>query len=282
NANTVSQDVTQNVEAKLAQLRDNPSEMNKQTFALIVLGRFIAENPFSSAGGSSTETMVRSSVSSLLTSQLNKMAGDLIAGVELNFDLQSTADDYGTGQAQNRTELNVGGSKRMLDDRLKVTVGSNFELEGATQPGQKATNIAGDISVEYQLSRDGRYIARVYRKNQYQVTLQGQFIETGLGFIINMNYDEFRELFMSAKRIQKLNEERAEEMKEHLEKNDEEDENGQDSVERRNDHQPKETKKEDGVAEEKQEDIPADHVEKLNKAYRNEDEFTEQESSEKS
>ncbi|MGK9116998.1 translocation/assembly module TamB domain-containing protein [Olivibacter jilunii] len=282
NANTVSQDVTQNVEAKLAQLRDNPSEMNKQTFALIVLGRFIAENPFSSAGGSSTETMVRSSVSSLLTSQLNKMAGDLIAGVELNFDLQSTADDYSTGQAQNRTDLNVGVSKRMLDDRLKVTVGSNFELEGATQPGQKATNIAGDISVEYQLSRDGRYIARVYRKNQYQVTLQGQFIETGLGFIINMNYDEFRELFMSAKRIQKLNEERAEEMKEHLEKNDEEDENGQDSVERRNDHQPKETKKEDGVAEEKQEDIPADHVEKLNKAYRNEDEFTEQESSEKS
>ncbi|WP_134090603.1 translocation/assembly module TamB [Olivibacter sp. XZL3] len=277
NASTVSQDVTQTVESKLAQLRDNPSEMNKQTFALIVLGRFIAENPFSSAGGSSTETMVRSSVSSLLTSQLNKLAGDLIAGVELNFDLQSTADDYSTGQAQTRTDLNVGVSKRMLDNRLKVTVGSNFELEGATQPGQKATNIAGDISVEYQLSRDGRYIARVYRKNQYQVTLQGQFIETGLGFIINMNYDEFRELFMSAKRLQKLNHERAEELKEHFDKNDEEEKSNQDSIKRRQDNQTNNEVEDNELPQDKkQRPTETDYPENLNKAYRNDEEFTEQ------
>ncbi|MEH6308158.1 translocation/assembly module TamB domain-containing protein [Olivibacter sp. CPCC 100613] len=279
NASTVSQDVTQTVQSKLAQLKDNPSEMNKQTFALIVLGRFIAENPFSSAGGSSAETMVRSSVSSLLTSQLNKLAGDLIAGVELNFDLQSTADDYSTGQAQTRTDLNVGVSKRMLDDRLKVTVGSNFELEGGGQPGQKATNIAGDISIEYQLSRDGRYIARVYRKNQYQVTLQGQFIETGLGFIINMNYDEFKELFMNAKRLQQLNDKRAEEMKEHLEQNDEdeEDEEGLDSLELRKDQQNRGNKQfKETPPEKKQNPSPTDQSENANKAYRNEDEVTEQ------
>lgn len=277
NANTVSQDVTQNVEAKLAQLRDNPSEMNKQTFALIVLGRFIAENPFSSAGGASTETMVRSSVSSLLTSQLNKLAGDLIAGVELNFDLQSTSDDYSTGQAQNRTDLNVGVSKRLLDDRLKVTVGSNFEIEGAQQPGQKATNIAGDISVEYQLSRDGRYIARVYRKNQYQVTLQGQFIETGLGFIINMNYDEFKELFMSAKKIQKLSEERAEELKNHLDKNGDESEiDDQDSTENKRGNRPsKNENDEETPSNKKQEENQNDFQGSFNKAYKNDEEFTE-------
>jgi hypothetical protein len=277
NANTVSQDVTQNVEAKLAQLRDNPSEMNKQTFALIVLGRFIAENPFSSIGGASAETMVRSSVSSLLTSQLNKLAGDLIAGVELNFDLQSTSDDYSTGQAQNRTDLNVGVSKRLLDDRLKVTVGSNFEIEGAQQPGQKATNIAGDISVEYQLSRDGRYIARVYRKNQYQVTLQGQFIETGLGFIINMNYDEFKELFMSAKRIQKLSEERAEELKNHLDKNgDESETNDQDSTENKRGNRPsKNENDEENPSGKKQEENQNDFQGSFNKAYKNDEEFTE-------
>ena len=270
NANTVSQDVTQTVQAKLAQLRNNPSEMNKQTFALIVLGRFIAENPFQSAGGSSTETMVRSSVSSLLTSQLNKLAGDLIAGVELNFDLQSTADDYSTGQAQNRTDLNVGVSKRLLNDRLKVTVGSNFELEGAQQPGQKATNIAGDISLEYQLSRDGRYIARVYRKDQYQVTLQGQFIETGLGFIINMNYDEFKELFMGAKKLQKLSDERAAEMKELLDKNNETD--NRDSISTgRNRRQRNE--QEDLPNQQKEQD---DTKENVNKAYRNEEDTIDQ------
>src|SRR5690606_32295619 len=70
------------------------------------------------------------------------------------------------------------------------------------RPGERATNIAGDISLDYQLSRDGRYILRAYRKNQYQVTLMGQFVETGLGFIINMDYDEFKEVFMIANQLQ--------------------------------------------------------------------------------
>ncbi len=194
----ISQDVAGKVNTGLAQLRENPSEMNKQVFALIVLGRFMAANPFESlSGGGGAEAIARNSVSSLLSAQLNRLAGNLIQGVELDFDLQSTAD-YTTGLGQNRTDLNIGVSKMLFNDRLKVTVGSNFELEGNTRPGEQPSNIAGDISMDYQLSKDGRYFLRVYRKNQYQVTLQGQFVETGIGFIINMDYNRFREIFMSA------------------------------------------------------------------------------------
>lgn len=196
----VSQDVAGKVNTGLAQLRENESDMNKQVFSLIVLGRFMAANPFESlSGGGGAEAMARSTVSSLLSSQLNRLAGDLIQGVELNFDLQSE-QDYATGAGQNRTDLNVGVSKMLFNDRLRVTVGSNFELEGNARPGEQTTNIAGDISLDYQLSDDGRYLVRAYRKNQYQVTLQGQFVETGLGFIINMDYDEFKEIFRRAHR----------------------------------------------------------------------------------
>jgi len=205
----VSQDVTSLVNTRLSQIREDESELNKQVFALIVLGRFVAENPFSSAAGGSTESMVRNSVSELLSTQLNNLAGDLIAGVELNFDLQST-DDYSTGSLENRTDLNLGVSKRLLNDRLKVTVGSNFELEGSGQPGRKASNIAGDIAIEYQLSKDGRYFLRAFRKNEYEVTLQGQVVETGLGFNINMDYNKFKEIFMSAKKLQEYNKENEE------------------------------------------------------------------------
>ncbi|HEX8575251.1 MAG TPA: translocation/assembly module TamB domain-containing protein, partial [Flavobacterium sp.] len=112
----------------------------------------------------------------------------------LEFDLQSS-EDYTSGQKQNRTDLNVGLSKTLLNDRLKVTVGSNFGLEGAQQANQEANNIAGDISADYQLSKDGRYKLRAYRKNQYQVALQGQVVETGVAFTITINYNKFRELF---------------------------------------------------------------------------------------
>jgi hypothetical protein len=45
---------------------------------------------------------------------------------------------------------------------------------------------------------------RAYRKNQYQVALQGQVIETGVSFIITINYDKFREIFHSVKKKEKL------------------------------------------------------------------------------
>ncbi|WP_336829566.1 translocation/assembly module TamB domain-containing protein [Sphingobacterium multivorum] len=203
NANNaiVSQDVISKVDNALTTLRDNPSDLNKQVFSLIVLGRFMSANPFESlSGGGGTEALVRNSVSSFLSSQLNRLASDLITGVELDFNLTS-ADDYSTGTAQTRTDLNIGVSKMLLNDRLKVNIGSNFEVEGNSRPGEAANNIAGDIQLDYQLSQDGRYFARFYRKNQYQVTLQGQFVETGIGFIITMDYNRFKEIFMRSKEL---------------------------------------------------------------------------------
>jgi len=93
----------------------------------------------------------------------------------------------------------VGLSKKLLNERLKVSIGSSFGLEGAQQSNRNTTNIAGDIAVDYQLSKDGRYILRAYRKNQYQVALQGQIIETGVAFIITMDYNKFKELFSKRK-----------------------------------------------------------------------------------
>ncbi|MEO5905379.1 MAG: translocation/assembly module TamB domain-containing protein, partial [Saprospiraceae bacterium] len=46
----VSADVTSTVQAKLVELRTEPSELNKQVFAVLILNRFIAENPFQGGG----------------------------------------------------------------------------------------------------------------------------------------------------------------------------------------------------------------------------------------
>ena len=149
----VSPDIINNTETKLAQIRQEPSELNKQVFALLLLNRFIGENPFASeTGGISGETLARQSVSKILSQQLNNFASDLISGVELNFDLEST-EDYTSGERQETHRPECGGLKRLLNDRLKVTVGSSFGLEGQEQPNEQSTNIAGDVSVDYSLHR---------------------------------------------------------------------------------------------------------------------------------
>lgn len=197
--NNVSSEIISKTDAKLAQLRQEPDDLNKQVFALLLLGRFIGEDPFSSeSGGTTASSLARESVSKILSQQLNNFAGDLIKGFEVDFDLASS-EDYTTGQKENKTDLNVGLSKKLLNDRLKVTVGSTFGIEGPEQVNKETNTIAGDIAAEYQLSKDGRYKVRAYRKNLYQVALQGQVIETGVGFIITLDYNQFRELFHSKK-----------------------------------------------------------------------------------
>ncbi|HEY0750770.1 MAG TPA: translocation/assembly module TamB domain-containing protein, partial [Chitinophagaceae bacterium] len=194
----VSRDVIQIVEIRLQQIRQEPSELNKQVFALLLLNRFIGENPFESSSESfSMSDFAKQSVSRLLTEQLNNLASGLVQGVDINFGITST-DDYTTGDRRTRTDLNVSLSKQLLNDRLTVVVGSNFELDGAPtgqENNQNASSVIGDISVNYKLSKDGRYMLRAYRRNQYEGVIEGYVIESGLGFSINVDYDHFRELF---------------------------------------------------------------------------------------
>ncbi|MGZ3950852.1 MAG: translocation/assembly module TamB domain-containing protein, partial [Flavisolibacter sp.] len=117
----VSNDIITSVESRLNQLRQDQGELNKQVFAVLLLGRFVGENPFKSEGATfNAASYARQSVSNLLTEQLNQLAAGLIQGVDINFDVTST-DDYTTGSLQNRTDLNVGLSKRLLSDRLKIS-----------------------------------------------------------------------------------------------------------------------------------------------------------------
>lgn len=199
---TVSPNIITIVNTRLDQVRSDPNEMNKQVLGVLVLGHFIGDNPLESKGGSTTaEGLVRNTVSSLLSDQLNRLAGNLIAGVDLNFDLQS-GEDYSSGQATDRTDLNIGLSKRFLNDRLTVTVGNSFNLEGAQQ-GEQTSNIAGNLSANYKLSKDGRYTLRAYRRNEY-IVLQGQVVETGLGFTLTMDYNRFSQLFKKSKQDKQL------------------------------------------------------------------------------
>lgn len=196
------------VYGKLQQVNNDEGELNKQVFALLVLERFIAENPFQSLAGGGNGLITnyaRSSVSNLLSDQLNKLASDLIKGVDINFGINSS-EDYSSGQLQNKTDLEIGLSKKLLSDRLIVTVGSSFGLEGQTA-GQNAANIASNINIEYLISKDGKYRLRAYRRNQNEGLIEGEIIETGIGFALVVDYNKFREVFQNFSKKKRLRQE---------------------------------------------------------------------------
>jgi hypothetical protein len=184
------------VQQKLNQLNEDPSALNKQVFAILLLNRFAQDNPLQTESAG-TPAMLRSTVSNFLSEQLNKLSASFIPGLEMNFDLQSY-EDYSGGEAEGRTELSVGVKKELFDERLSVQVGGTVELEGERATQNQANDIASDVVIEYKLTKDGRYRLKGFRKNQYEGLIDGQLTETGVGAVLVREFNRLKELFKKA------------------------------------------------------------------------------------
>lgn len=186
------------INAKLEQLNDNPSALNKQVFALLVLNRFIQENPLQTETDA-TENAARTTVGKFLSSQLNSLSSKFVPGVDINFDIQSY-DDYSAGKSEGRTQVEVGVSKQLFNERLSVQVGGAVDVEGEKAKQNNASDITGDVIVEYKITPNGRYRLKGFRNNQYQGALEGQIIQTGAGIIYVRDFDSWLQLLLKEKK----------------------------------------------------------------------------------
>ncbi len=185
--------LTGKVKTKLERLKESESEMNKQVFSLLILNRFIPEDPSQNTASSSLSSSARGSVSQLISDQFNALAGNYIKAVNINFNLDSYTD-YSSGTAQGKTDLEIELSKAIFNDRLIVSVGSDFNVEGNDQQQQQqnVNSFVGDVRAEYLLTEDGKYRVKVYRENEYAGVIDGNLTKTGFAFILT---EEFETVF---------------------------------------------------------------------------------------
>jgi translocation and assembly module TamB len=192
----MSSELKTTIDNKLVQIRGDEAATNKQVFSLLLLSRFTGEqsSDFFKGNGNDFSDIARQSVSQFLSGALNEIAGNLLKGVDIDLNLNSYRDFNNGGNAQ-RTDLNVALSKSFLDDKLIVSIGKNFGVEGQDAATRGNDNFIPDVTVAYKLTKDGKYLLRAYRKNQFEVVMDGYVVETGLGFVVTMDYEKFRELF---------------------------------------------------------------------------------------
>jgi len=189
------------IENKLTQIRGDESATNKQVFSLLLLGRFTGEqsSDFFKGNGDDFNDIARQSVSQFLSSALNEIAGNLLKGIDIDLNLNSYRD-YTNGGNTQRTDLNVALSKTFLDDKLTVSIGKNFGVQGQDAAAKQNNSFIPDVTVAYKLTKDGKYMLRAYRKNQFEVVIDGYVVETGLGFVATIDYEKFNELFRRKKK----------------------------------------------------------------------------------
>lgn len=170
---------------------DQDGERNKQVFALLVAGTFLADNPNTASSSSTTNvatTAARNSINGILTHQLNNLTGEGFMGFDLNLGV-NTFDDYTTGNAQTRTQLDVQVSRKIFHERVTVEAETRYDL-GNTNNIESQYNMSGlmEFAVYYDLTPEGNYRIKAFRENAYDL-FNGEIQNTGISFILMKEFD---------------------------------------------------------------------------------------------
>ncbi len=169
-------------------------EMNDRAVFLLVAGAFNSESLTKNAESiENYEDIARRKVSELISSSLNNFASGLIKGFDLNLGLESGVN---TTNYSKNTNLSLGVSKKLANERLILSVGKNFELENKDM---RSDEIFDNLQANWLISKDGRYRFNIFRKTQNDMVIEGSVIETGVGFIVAIDYETWKELFKRAK-----------------------------------------------------------------------------------
>ncbi|WP_188169260.1 translocation/assembly module TamB domain-containing protein [Flammeovirga sp. EKP202] len=172
-------------------LNQDESQVNKQVFALLILGTFLND---AGGEGASTSDMVTGSVSSIISQQLNNVTDNLTNGfVDVDFDLDSYSQSD-KGHQSNRTDVGVTLKKTLFNDRLSVSVGGKMAVNG-NQASNNSNSFNTDFLLEYKLLNDGTLKNRLFRSIDAQYFTPDVF-KTGVSVVFTKEYNNSKELFI--------------------------------------------------------------------------------------
>lgn len=160
-----------------------PEEQNRQSIMLLTTGLYLG----SGSGQSMKGFDMNSALSSLVASQFNSLAGEAL-DAEINVGVTNTSNTYGTG-----TDYTYSIAKRFYNDRINIVVGGRM-MTGEAAAGLKQSFI-NNMSLEYRLDEAGTHYLRLFHRRNYENLLDGEVIETGVGYLIRRRLNRLQDLF---------------------------------------------------------------------------------------
>jgi hypothetical protein len=177
-------------------------ELYRQVFSLIVLRRFSPPDAFDASGS------VGNSVSELLSNQLSHWMSQVSENLEFDVDLGSFDEN-----AFNTLQFRVGWTSP--NGRFRFTGDQTFN-NSANNPAnvnqRNPSSVAGDWTVDYMLTPDGKLRVKMYSRtsnNSVLNTVNNQnTITTGASVIHTQSFNELRDLWKSAREKRQNKEDR--------------------------------------------------------------------------
>lgn len=163
----------------LNRIRQNESDLNKQVFSILLFNSFTGTSSSGNISSAGTSSAARS-VGNLINTQLNKLTNN-VNGLQLNFDLdqyESIASENG----EQTTEIDIGLSQSLLNDRLTISLDGNIGLETGNESNNAFSSIAGDFVLAYNITKDGKYKVRAFQQSDFDALNNSNVWKTGFGF----------------------------------------------------------------------------------------------------
>lgn len=168
--------------------RLDEQELKRQVFSLIILRRLSPLDAFSTSGS------IANSVSELLSNQLSYWLTQVDQNLEIDLDLGAL-----DAEAFNTFQLRLSYS--FLNGRLRITRDGTFTNQ--TQQQQSVASIAGDWTVDYLLTPDGKFKVKMYSRSNFNAvsnSLGAQTaVTTGVSLLHTQNFNEVRDLVRIAR-----------------------------------------------------------------------------------
>lgn len=193
-------------DSKLRVLRQDPNELNKQVFGLIVAGQFLPAD-FAFQGTevlyNTVSEFVSNQLSLLVTQLFSELIeeGDVLSGID--FDIayfQYQKVNLSEGEDLNKgDELKVRLTQNYFDDRLTVLLGGNLELNNNLNTATRASGafLGNDLVIEYAINKDRSLKVKVYQR--LQPDFSGRRVQVGTGLSFRKEFDSFSEFFKNLK-----------------------------------------------------------------------------------
>lgn len=172
-------------------LISNTEEMNRQVFSLLILNSFLAtssntySNPISQGlGTTSTE---------LLINQFSNWLSQISKDFDIGFN-------YSQGNEISSSQVEVILSTQLFNDRIVIDgnlgVGGNQANNGGVTQDQQASNIVGDVSVEYKIDKEGKFRVKAFnRSNTIDVVTNDAPYTQGMAFFYRKDFNHLSELW---------------------------------------------------------------------------------------
>jgi hypothetical protein len=178
----------------IANIENNEQELNRQVFSLLILQGFSPISSTSTSGINAARNL-----SELFTNQLGNWLSQVDDNLQIDMDLNSLDRD-----ALNNFNLRL--SYTLLDGRLKISRDGKFSNNQAGS--SNLSNIAGEWTIEYLLSTDGRLRLKLYNKNSQNQILSALNNNTspsaGFSVLHTESFNSLTDLFRRKRNKSKL------------------------------------------------------------------------------